>query len=485
MWAEIELMSDSARDMLKAESAYLAGVEGKLSAAKGKQLQGTIWRTVRTDGSDRLRAVMANHRVYDRERVKELPQNRRIALHGFERKWWFGKRPTGVAIATVLNPFDALVSRPDEQPPPIDMGDLAAHVRELVTDTQVPYVIGVCAPSGFTADARSIKLDVPNVTLVLIEPDDDGGWRVAGCDEDLPEYVRALFDPEDAGEKVDRVREKIETRSADLLTGGISASAMAEQLNVPKKLAVAAIEKMAQGDPELHMTVKNGDALLYRGAAQTTTESPFMNVIDRIRQLFSSEGDEAEKINVLAERRAGLAQRRDRLYEDIGKLEAKEADLLQQGRTNKSSVARRRIAAQLAQVRKDVARQNTTANMLNQQINIVSTDIHNLTLIQQGNMANLPNTEELTENAVKAEEMLETLSVDAEMVASLETGLADVGTSDEELAILREFDEVTEEPAAEPAAPEKKISESRAADPVEPAPREPEAPERKADPEAG
>jgi hypothetical protein len=47
--------------------------------------------------------------------------------------------------------------------------------------------------------------------------------------------------------------------------------------------------------------------------------------------------------------------------------------------------------------------------MLNQQINIIATDIHNLTLIQQGESASLPTTDELTENAVKAEEMLETL----------------------------------------------------------------------------
>ena len=46
-----------------------------------------------------------------------------------------------------------------------------------------------------------------------------------------------------------------------------------------------------------------------------------MSVVDRIRQLFSREGEETQKINMLSERRARLAQRRDRLYEGIATLE--------------------------------------------------------------------------------------------------------------------------------------------------------------------
>ena len=215
-----------------------------------------------------------------------------------------------------------------------------------------------------------------------------------------------------------------------------------------------------------------------------------MDVFERIKQLFSREGDEAQKINALAERRAGLAQRRDRIYEDIGQLEKKEAGLLDEGKRTSSQVVRRRLAAQLAQLRKDIARQNTTANMLNQQINIISTDIHNLTLIQQGQAAELPSTEALTENAVKAEEMLETLKADADLVGGLETGLSETLTSDEELAILKEFEAAEEAPPA--AARETPVAERRepaapaSEAPVDEVADEPPAPERgkEADPEA-
>jgi len=187
-------------------------------------------------------------------------------------------------------------------------------------------------------------------------------------------------------------------------------------------------------------------------------EKRSMNVIDRIRQLFSSEGDEAAKINLLAERRAALSQRRDRIYEDIGKLEQKDADLLAQGKAATSAVPRRRLAAQIAQLRKDIVRQNTTAAMLNQQINIISTDIHNLTLIQQGQMAELPDTTELTEHAVEAEELLESLKADAELVGSLEMGMGTALAGADELAILKEFEgdagkAKTAEASPSPAAP--------------------------------
>lgn len=475
-------MTEASRDMLKAESAYLAGVQPNLEAAKGKLLTGSIWRTARNDESDRLRGLMAKHRVYDRQRLKELPHNRHVALHGFKRTWWFGKRATGVAIASVLCPLEDLVAGGDAKPGPIDLAELMDHVRRLVSDPSVPHVVGVCAPSGFTKEALQAKLDLPELTLILVEPTSGGGWNVTSEQENLPEDVRAMFDPEANSDKLARVRREIQNRGADLLTGGLSAASLASKLDVPEPVVTEAMKSVAEADPELRISRKSGEALLYRGAAPRAVERSAMNVVDRIRELFSHEGDEAEKINLLAERRAGLAQRRDRLYEDIGQLEAKESDLLTQGRDTQSAVARRRIAAQLAQVRKDIGRQNTTANMLNQQINIVSTDIHNLTLIQQGEMAQLPTTEELTENAVKAEEMLETLKVDADMVSTLETGLSEVVTSDEELAILKEFEGPA--PSTEPERSPETAKGSEAEASADSAAGENEAPPRRAEPES-
>lgn len=471
-------MKTDAAKALQHETDFLSGVEANLEAAKGKQLRGTIWKLTRDDESDRLRALLASNRVYDRDKLKSLPSNKRIVLHGFERRLLFGKRATGVAVASVVSPLSHYASGNSGDPPPVGLGELSDHVRRLTTGAKVPHLIGVCSPTGFSDEARRAKLDLPNVTVVLIEPDDRGGWRTMASSEDCDPRVPRIFDPERAKEKVERVRERITQRSADLLTGSLSASSVAADMSLPPEVVKQAFREAAVADPELRATEKEGEFLLFRGApvkAQETRRS--MNVVERIKQLFSREGEEAAKINLLAERRASLAQRRDRIYDDIGKLEKKEAELFEQGKTATSHVPKRRIAAQLAQLRKDIVRQNTTAAMLNKQIDIISTDIHNLTLIQQGEMASLPDTEELTENAVRAEEMLETLKADADLVSGLETGIEETLTSDAELAILKEFEEAAApSKTAERATPQRTTPERAAPAPRQAASPEPEVP---------
>lgn len=450
-------MTDAAK-AFEYETAYLAGVESKLEEAKGTTLRGKLWVTSRLDDSDALRAMLASNRIFDRDRLKSLPANRRVTLRGFERRFFFGKRKTGVAIASVLTPLKSFAANPDDDGPPIDLGELTAHVRKLSGDAKVLHLIGVCSPTGFTESAKHVKIDLPNVTVVLIEPDGSGGWRTMVTGDSADDRVQALFDPEDAGDKIDRVMSMIQEKSADMVTGGVSAESIGRLADLPPEIVKQAFERVAEDDPELHVSDKGGELLLFRGAPVGRLEKKSMNVIERLRQLLSSDGDEAAKINLLAERRAALAQRRDRLYGDIGKLEQKEAGLRSEGKaahTAGADVKKRRVAAQLVQLRKDIARQNATAAMLNKQIDIISTDIHNLTLIQQGDLAQLPDTEELTENAVKAEEMLEQLQADADIVGSLETGIEASLTSEEELAVLQEFEDTpatTQSAATEKAA---------------------------------
>ncbi|MHC5108473.1 MAG: hypothetical protein ACYTHJ_01175 [Planctomycetota bacterium] len=433
-------MSDDSQHALKLESDFLAGVESNFEEAKGKLFRGSIWERTEADEEDRLRGTMARHRNYDKSLLKQLPKNRRVSIHGFDRSWIFWKKRTCVAVASVLTPMEHYASGDRGEAPPIDLGELIEHVRKLAGDRKVKHIIGVCSPSGFTAEARTARLDLPNAGVVLIEPDGSGGWSTVATGDGIDEDMLRLFDAEEQTQKLERVAQVIDEHSAQLLTGGLTASVIAEKVNLPEPLVRQAFDKISQTDPELRMTKKQGEAILFRGAPVTRQEKSSMSVIDRIKQLLSGEGDENEKINLLSERRATLAQRRDRIYEDISKLEKREQELLSEGRAATSAVPKRRLAAQLSQLRKDIGRQNTTAAMLNKQIDIISTDIHNLTLIKQGEAAQLPDSQELTEHAVQAEEMLETLQADADMVSSLETGIEESLASEEELAILKEFE---------------------------------------------
>ncbi len=433
----------------RTEAAFLAGVEANLERAKGRLLPGRFWTMLRGDQGDELRAQLKAHHRHAPSVIDQLPRNRRVVLLGFERRWWFLRRLSGVTVASVLTPLDHVAAGSDAPVPPVDVGELVDHVRSLVGEPEVPHIIGICAPGGFTDEARNSQLDLPNITLVLVEPGAQDGWRITGLGDDVPEFALSLFDPEETSRKLDRVRREIEERGADLLVGGLNAAAVGRRFDLPEAVVVEAFEQAASADPELRVSRCGTDVLLIRGA-RAAGLARSGSVLDRIRALFDGEGDEARKIATLSEQRASLAERRDRIYEHLVQLEKREAALLDEGRQTSSNVTRQRLAGQIAQLRKEVARQNVLAGMLATQIDIISTDIHNLSLIVQGEAASLPDTEELTRNAVRAEEMLETLHADADLAGALEIGITDTVTSEEERVILAEFEAGD---AAEPVSP--------------------------------
>jgi hypothetical protein len=102
-------------------------------------------------------------------------------------------------------------------------------------------------------------------------------------------------------------------------------------------------------------------------------------------------------------------------------------------------VTRRRITSQLVQLRKDIERRQQLLRILNQQINVVSTHLHNLELVQQGQASKLPDSEEIATDAAAAEEMLAQLEADNELAESV-AGVAHAGMSDEEQALYEELE---------------------------------------------
>jgi hypothetical protein len=443
-------MKTAAEHAVEVESAYLAGVGANLATAGGRLMAGRWFKREDHDCADRVKAEMVDRRIYDRGLYAKLPHNRGFTVRGFERRWLFGKRLRSVTIAGVLAPAGPLLGG-DSGAPPVTLAELTAHVRSLVLDVKTPHLIGICSPSGFEEEAWNVPLDLPNVKLVLIEPRDQGGWRVKSPDANLDEQLCKLFDPEDVGKKIERVRREIEDRSASLLTGGLTASSMAQQLDLPERIVQEAFAQVTKTDPELRVSRQAGEVMLYRGASAVSgQEDGSMSLSDRIRNLFSKEGEETRKINELSERRARLSVKLDRMYEEIGQLEKKETQLLEEGKASPSKVAKRRLAGQIAQMRKDISRCNTSAAILGKQINVISTHIHNLELAQTGSVAQLPTSEELTEAAVNAEEILEQLGASDALVSSLEVGMAASSMSDDEAEIMKELEGTPADKTAQP-----------------------------------
>lgn len=469
-------MSQQAEIAALAENAFLAGVEAAFARDAGRALGASSSKTARFDEGAAVRAALAARRMFDRELPSRLPQNRRVVWKGYRRRWWLARRRTAVAIATVLAPPDSYVATiAGDAPQPVGLNELLEHINRIAPERNVPHVIGVCSPSGFAPDVKASHIDLPNVTLVGVEPRPEGGWTVSPLSERCdPRFVR-LFDPEGAEQKVRRAGEAVRQRSDELIAGSLSANRLAEQLGLPGELVTEAFRREAAANPDLRISDGGPDVLLFRGAAGSKVEDSEMSVGDWIRQLFGLAGNEAKKINAITERRAELSQRRDRLYEDVAKLEQREADLLEQGRQNTSQVVRRRVASQLAQHRRDMSRLNTMAAMLSQQINVLSTHIHNLELIQQGRIAKLPSSDDLAQDAVKAEEMLEQLKSDMDLVGTLDSGVNEVLVTQDELDILKEFEQADRKAEAASTPPQA----GQAVEPpaAEPKPREKGTPE--------
>ncbi|MCB9865294.1 MAG: hypothetical protein H6816_01450 [Phycisphaerales bacterium] len=212
--------TEAAASALRIENQFLGGVQGNVEAAKGFHLRGSQWETVADDDSDALRAAMAKRRLYDRELLKKLPQNRRITVTGYDRRFFFWRKATGAVTASVMTPLESVLD--GGAVGPVDLNELTEYLRRVAPPGKLRRVIGVCSTTGFTEAARSGRFDLPHVTVVLIEPGEGGGWRVT-ADDNCPDFVQRMFDPEDAEQKIERVRAEVARRSSDLITGGLSA----------------------------------------------------------------------------------------------------------------------------------------------------------------------------------------------------------------------------------------------------------------------
>lgn len=487
-------MNPHAARAAEIEASFLAGAETNLNQIKEQRFRGTKWLWASKSQESRIRDLLAAHQRYDRDLLRSLPKNAARVLTCVEPSWFIWERPVTVAVAACLSPLDFHVEQsllpPDrardgdaasETPPPVGLADLTAYVKQFITESGIPHVVGVCSPSGFTEEAKRSGVDLPNLTLILVEPRDDGGWTTTTASPNARPADARLFDPEAVSRKMERIRQEVENRRAQLLTGGLSASSVAGRLGLPVTLVGRVFESLLTKDRELRVSWQGDDVLLYLGAPAAMEDSG-MSMVEWIRQLFSGEGEEARKINALTERRAKLASRRDRLYDDIGKLELREQELMEQGRQMPSATVRRRVASQVKQLRDDMERMNAAARMVGQQIDVISTHIHNLALIQQGQTAKLPTSEEITQDAVRAEELLEQLGSEVDLAASVGGTGSQIGMSAEEMDILKEMEgPAPSESQADSGAKRQAAPEPSAESAPPPAEREPD----RGEPQAG
>lgn len=176
-----------------------------------------------------------------------------------------------------------------------------------------------------------------------------------------------------------------------------------------------------------------------------------MSIWSRIRRLLRLKPTTAERVRELTAKRVAIEQQRHEVDQRIDALEKEERDAIANGAAAKSDAEKKQIAQRLMRVRRDLRRSRSQATVYTQQIDILGTHVHNLTLAEQGRRTELPKAEDLTREAAQAEQVVGELAANAELAAGIEVGAPTPMMEEEEAAILAEFAQVADADKAEEA----------------------------------
>lgn len=476
------------------EQVLTADERLRLDTRQGSRMAKGLDRQVRRiDGGVDLKRLMSQMNLPDRELEARMPTGQGLEATFYQRKWLFLKTPVAQVKVLCVSPTKQLLR--GELPQPIGLGQLQKMISAIPPLGGVPMTLIVVSTSGFTLESHELVDRRADRTLILMEPNEGGGWSIHGRPE--VQSLTDLLDPEDDARKLQRIRDAIADAESELLTSGITGDRIAGKTQLPIQMVDAELKSWAKARPGLLARRIDGRLVVFREGTMpepvAAAEKANMPLMDRIKSLFSRKGETEKKIAFLSERRTSLTLKRDQMYEDMATFEKQEAMLRRQFREAAGAITKKRVTQQLLQLRKDVERRQQMIDVLNRQINVVSTHLHNLELVQQGERAELPDSEELTADAVAAEEMLAQLEADAELADTL-SGTAGIGKmSPEEQAL---FDELEREAtaaasssaaaASSPASPQQPETPPKT---VSPQPQQPEtptnSPSRRAEPEAG
>ena len=457
----------------------------------------------RSDKAVEVKRQMADLGRPDRALQERMPAGEQVDVSLSAKSFWIFKKAVGHLRVVCVSPTRDLLKGTDVKP--MDADAVQSVLRSMPPPvSKVPITVVLVSTGGFERDARELVERTADRTLILAEPNVDsaGGWNVFGPVE--TKALVDLFDPEEEDDKRSRVRAEIESSKFDLTSSGISAERVAGKTKLPLQLVEAELKSYAKENAGLQAKRLDGRVVLFREGSMTSS-APVdaaaagggltgMPLIDRIKSLFARKGETEKKVAFLSERRAALSQQRDRAYEEITSLEAKDGELREEFKKARAPLTKRRITSQLVQLRKDIERKQQMITVLNQQVNVVNTHLHNLELTKQGESAQLPDSEEIAADAAAAEEMLAQLEADNELADSVSgVGSSMAGMSAEEQALFEELEAeakgpdapVTATPTDAEVAREEEVNAMK-----QPTNREPASPqkaqtEKRAEPEAG
>lgn len=420
------------------------------------------------DGVDAVRATLTRLERFDRDLIEQLPGTRAVQLRFLRRVFGPFRRTVVRLRAQVLAPIEALVAEEPPAPVGLDQVQTALARYDLLPQQQRPSAVVFASATGFTPEARSLVNAGGPPTLILMGGRADGGW-----DSELPEAIRhspwaQLFELESEDERVARLQYHLEKNASLLDSRGLSVPELAEQLGLPRRRTEGLVRQACRSDSRLLTVVHEGTIHVCR--SPLAEEGQTMSLWSRIRKLLGLRPTVAEQVRTLTAQRVRLEQQRHELDQRLNALEDQERESVERGAAAKTDAERKQLAGRLVRTRRELRRVRAQAGVFTQQIDIIGTHIHHVTLAQQGKRVALPKAEELTREAAEAEQIISELAANADLAANIEVGAQTPLMAEEEAAIFEEFKQAAAEQA--PAEPEK------------PAAPEPAAPEETPEPPA-
>ena len=397
-----------------------------------------------------VRAELGRLEVYDRGALDSMPGTTSVQMR-FTRRVLGGLLRSTVSRlrARVLVPIAQLVN--NETPGPIGREQVldALAQYQVLPKNQRPTGVVLASATGFTEEARSLVESTNGPTLVLMGGRVDGGWDAA-----LPQRLKKtpwakLFELESQDDRLKRLMYHLNQDKSLIDSRGVTVAELSEKLGVPSVATEALVRRACRQDPRLMTVVHDGKTHVCR--SPLAEEGNTMTIWSRIRKLLGFKPTVAERVREMTGQRVRIEQERHELDQRVDSLEGEERDLLERGAAAKSTAEKKQVAGKLVRARRELKRVRGQRQIFSQQIDIIGTQIHNLTLAEQGKRIALPKAEDLTAAAAEAEQVVAELAANAELAQSIEVTGETPMMADEEAAIMAEFDEINAadtEPAA-------------------------------------